>query len=371
MTNEYNEDFIGGLGVVATQLSSALAKHGNHEVNVICMGSNFFVEYQKSGSLTPGFIRFPRDAIYYSKAAKQFNEILVSQWLMSNGYQLPDLIHVHSLECSKLAQWYHERHQVPIVYTCHSLALRRTKSKARRTIDLRQLRLFRIAKQITTPSLWQKHQISQYKPALKSKIRVVPNGIHIHSTTAPSGTAQSDRILFVGRLQRIKGIEELVRAISLVQRRRPNVQLDIVGTGSIPYIDKLKRLAARLNISHKINWLGKMSHDQVQRIYDSYGCVVVPSRVESFCLVALEAMAHHIPLVATRKGGLSSFVNKQTATIIPSVTPAAIAGALIRMWNNPKRTRAKASKARIAAEKYTWNRVLSKYEAIFRKITRN
>lgn len=368
MTNEYNEHFIGGLGVVATQLAASLAERDQNEVHVICIGTNPVVEITRSNSLTPGVIRFPKNTTYFSKAAKKFSEIPISQWLMSNGYHPPDLIHVHSLECSKLAEWYHQRYKVPIVYTCHSLALHKSKFSAKRAIDLRQLRLFRIAKFITVPSLWQKQQICRYKPALKSKITVIPNGVHIRSTTAPSGVAHSERLLFVGRLQRIKGIEELIRAISLVQRHKPNVQLDIVGMGSLYFMNKLERLASRLNVSHRIRWLGKLSHDQVQRIYRSYGCVVVPSRIESFCLVALEAMAHNIPLVATRKGGLSSFVNPQTASIIPVVTPRAIANALNRMWNNPSLTLAKVNKARIAAGKYSWNRILSQYERLFSKI---
>jgi glycogen(starch) synthase len=113
----------------------------------------------------------------------------------------------------------------------------------------------------------------------------------------------------------------------------------VIGKGLPHYQKHLRDLARKLGIQSRIRWLGFLPHRQVQRLYASHGAVIVPSKQESFCLVALEAMANGIPLVCTRAGGLKEFVHHGNAQIIRSVNGKAIERAVQAMWRNPKRTR--------------------------------
>jgi len=81
-------------------------------------------------------------------------------------------------------------------------------------------------------------------------------------------------------------------------------------------------------VANRIRWVRKKPYAAVQRMYASYGAVIIPSKTESFCLVALEAMANGVPLISTLSGGLKEFVNKRNAQIIRSVDRASIAKAI-------------------------------------------
>ncbi|WP_052487235.1 glycosyltransferase family 4 protein [Gordoniibacillus kamchatkensis] len=180
--------------------------------------------------------------------------------------------------------------------------------------------------------------------------------------------AHPNRLLYVGRLTAIKGIEELLGAVSLLKRHKPKVRLAIVGKGGPAYTAKLKRLAGRLRISSNLNWLGKLKPSKVQRLYRSYGAVVVTSRYESFGLVALEALSHGVPLVSTRGGGLRSFVSNSNATVIPRAKAASIAAGILRMWRSPQLKRKRIANGLDTARRFGWPQIAARYRELFADI---
>lgn len=358
LTNEYKDNIIGGLGTVATHLSEALAQIKGTHVTVLCAGTEQSVSITRNQTNNLQVIHFPRKSKYILPATKNFNYLSIAKWIHAKRLSKPDLIHVHSLQCEKLALFYKRRYQIPFIYTCHSMAIRSGK------IDLRQLQLLRHSAYITTPSQWQKAEIIRYCPWARNKIFVIHNGVHM-PTTHPDYSNNAHRLLFVGRVIPSKGVTDLINAIALLKLNEPNVQLDIVGTGSEKYIQLLTNRASSLLISSNVTWLGKQNPSAVQQLYASYGCVIVPSYVESFGLVALEAMAAGIPLVSSRKGGLSSFVTDRNATIISQIKPSIIAQSVQTMWSNPSRTNAKVNQARQTASKYHWKSIAKTYNRLF------
>ncbi|MBJ8194057.1 glycosyltransferase, partial [Bacillus cereus] len=79
-----------------------------------------------------------------------------------------------------------------------------------------------------------------------------------------------------------------------------NIHLTIVGKGKS--MKSSRALTRRLGISKNIHWIPNRKNEEVLAMYSSYGAVIVPSKKESFCLVALEAMASGVPLVSTLSG---------------------------------------------------------------------
>jgi glycogen(starch) synthase len=368
LTNEYGGNIVGGLGVVSTYLSRALAKIEEVHVTVICKSYASKVTVENSESLR--VIRFPRKSMYHSVISQNFNALPIAGWLKTNGFIKPDLIHVHSLQCDKLAQYYKRKFHVPIIYTCHSLAILEKYQPGRVSTAARQNRLIRIADAITVPSQWQENKIRQFYPFYKRQIKVIQNGV-IPNNKYKSRQANPYHLLYVGRLNAMKGIEELLHAVSLLKYRYPQIKLDIVGKGSKLYMLKLKKRTLTLDISRNIKWWGKLQPRTVQKLYSSYGAVVVPSHHESFGLVALEAMANGIPLVSTRNGGLSSFVNGSNAAIISTVSASIIARSIRVMWETPELTIQRIEEAKNTARAYGWTQISQQYHSFFtQKIVR-
>lgn len=360
LTNEYKDNLIGGLGTVATHLSEALAQTKRTHVTVLCAGTGRDVQLTIDRAKSLRAIYFPKGSKYIWPSTANFNYNKITRWIRAKKLLMPNLIHVHSLQCFKLAMFYKLKYRIPFIYTCHSLAIHSGK------IDPRQLYLLRHSTYVTTPSHWQKKQIIRSCPWARGKIIVIHNGVHM-PISQPDYRRNAHRLLFVGRVLPSKGVTELIRAIALLKDKNPNVTLDIIGTGSVKYMNKLKDIASSLHIGPNINWLGKQKPSVVQKSYASYGGVIVPSYKESFGLVSLEAMAAGVPLVSTRNGGLSSFVSNRNATTIPQINPNTIAQCIETMWNNPPRTKIKVTQARQTARKLHWKNIANTYRRLFIK----
>lgn len=131
-----------------------------------------------------------------------------------------------------------------------------------------------------------------------------------------------DEILYVGRLERVKGPDLAIRALAVMNGRR----LTIVGEGSMR--SRLSSLARELGVAHQVAFMGSLPHDKVLKLIGQYGCVVVPSRSEAFGLVALEAVAIGTPVVVTRVGGLPEAVMGSRQAIVVEPEPGAIAAGI-------------------------------------------
>jgi glycosyltransferase involved in cell wall biosynthesis len=278
----------------------------------------------------------------------------------------PELIHVHSLEFAKAALLLKRQYRIPVVYTCHSLVSARSHSQMVRRKN--QALLIRQADQITVPSYWLKNAIRKQHTGSASRITVIPHGVN---AIIKGSRVRPYQLLFVGRLLPGKGIEALIRSVALLSVHNRQIRLTVIGKGSPKYQKHLRDLARKLGIQSRIRWLGFLPHRQVQRLYASHGALVVPSKLESFCLVALEAMANGIPLVSTRAGGLKEFVHDGNAQIIRSVNGKAIERAVQAMWRNPKRTRQRIIKAKVVAKRYSWRSAALQYKMLFSRLHRH
>lgn len=118
------------------------------------------------------------------------------------------------------------------------------------------------------------------------------------SVAAPAG-----RLLYVGRLQDVKGVLPLLRAFAVLRRSRPGLRLELVGSfhHSLPEAG-LRRLCQRLGIAAACSFRGPLSGEELRVAYRSADLVVVPSYYESFGYVCLEALACGVPVVASRTG---------------------------------------------------------------------
>lgn len=357
LTNEFHPIINGGLGIVATQLTKMLSKAG---VEIIVLCSSDSEKLSKSGG-RPRIVRFPKDSRHYSRSARAFKSSIVLRAAAAISSGKPDLIHVHSTDFAAVASAAGSLYRIPIVYTCHSMASKGITSRSGKN----QAKLIRAAKRIVVPSMWQAGEIKHAYPGRHGKISVIPHGV---KSVSKQLKGSPSKLLYIGRLIPSKGVKPLIKAVALLSRNHKNVSLTIVGSGKVRYQNSLRTLARRSGIAKRIRWIKMSSNDVVQRMYTSYGAVIVPSKKESFCLVALEAMANGVPLVSTLSGGLKEFVTARNAQVIQSVDSPTIARAITAMWKNPAKTRQRLINARSTAARHRWPAIALRYKSLFIKL---
>jgi D-inositol-3-phosphate glycosyltransferase len=196
------------------------------------------------------------------------------------------------------------------------------------------------------------------------RITVVHPGVDgtlFHPGTRPPPRGGTDRgyAVVAGRLQPLKGLDLAIEAVAAVPLPlRP--ELVIAGDASADYtgyIDELTRLAASHGIADGVRFVGPRSRTDLAALFRGARVVLVPSHSETFGLVALEAAASGVPVVAQGTGGLREAVLAgDTGLIIESRDPQDWADALTEVLGNPELARRLSLAARARAEVFDWSR---------------
>jgi D-inositol-3-phosphate glycosyltransferase len=166
-------------------------------------------------------------------------------------------------------------------------------------------------------------------------------------------------VLFVGRIDSLKGIDLLIRSIAYLKPEN-KVRLIIVGGDkqNQPDIAGLEALSAQLGIENNVSFLGTVKHDKMPYFYNAADVCVVPSHYESFGLVALESLACGTPVVATDVGILKSIIQPgETGYIVDERTPEGLGDRIAAVLAWPERTERKARAVRSSVKNYSWKNI--------------
>lgn len=202
----------------------------------------------------------------------------------------------------------------------------------------------------------------------EEKVCTIPPGVDLelfrpldwHESRARLGWSLKERIvIFVGRIDPIKGIDTLVDALPLL--REPDVHvvliggdLDEHGTPIGPLADVRERVTA-LRMARRVRFLGSQPQELLPLFYSAADVVAVPSRYESFGLVAVEAMATGTPVVASAVGGLTFTVNNGVSGyLVPYGDPVALARALDKLLEDDDLREGMGLQAAIDAQRFSW-----------------
>jgi phosphatidylinositol alpha-1,6-mannosyltransferase len=178
-------------------------------------------------------------------------------------------------------------------------------------------------------------------------------------------------LVFCGRLngsrEPFKRVDTLLEAMPHVLQRH-RAELSIIGTGS--RLDEYVALVQTLGIEEEVHFLGHVDHSKLPAHYASAHLFVLPSRMENFPLVLLEAMAGGLPVVATAVGGVPEMVvHGETGLLIPPNDPQALAEAINSLLDDPERMEAMGAKGRQRVmERFTWDKVAERMVGYFREI---
>ncbi|MBI4933620.1 MAG: glycosyltransferase [Actinobacteria bacterium] len=201
----------------------------------------------------------------------------------------------------------------------------------------------------------------------RGRIEIVAPGVE-HAFFAPGERHGARRaldlpddvpvVLFVGRIQPLKAPDVAVRALAALQR--PDALLLVVGGASgaegDAEVEHLQSLIQELGVQSQVRFVPPQPHHILSTYYRAADAVVVPSRSESFGLVALEASACGVPVVASGVGGLLTLVDHgETGYLVPDRDPALFAHYLREIIDHPLHAAALGRRGAERAKRYTWS----------------
>jgi D-inositol-3-phosphate glycosyltransferase len=188
-------------------------------------------------------------------------------------------------------------------------------------------------------------------------------------------------ILFAGRIERLKGIDTLFRAMAVLREQRKdwdwmNMCVSVIGGDPSEEgqqqneeMARLHALRDELGLNDLITFLGARDQDALPYYYAAAECLVMPSHYESFGMVALEALACGTPVIASDVGGLSVLVqHNKTGLRVKVNDPSALARAIEWLLDDEARRRRMGHRAACYVEDYSWQKVVDKLLDVYREI---
>lgn len=199
-----------------------------------------------------------------------------------------------------------------------------------------------------------------------SKISVISPGIDTSEfyPLAKPNKNNIKKILFIGRLEPIKGPACLIKAFKTVNLKMKNSQCLVIGQGS--QLEELKRLSQKLNIEKSVIFKAALANNQLPSVYNSADLLIVPSLYEGLSRVTLEAFACGLPVVATNVGALPSLINQDKGIIVPPKNTKKLAEAILELLPKDKLRQNMGQKARnFVVKNHSLIAVRKKYLTMF------
>lgn len=290
-----------------------------------------------------------------------------------------DVLHANYWLSGVVGHRVKHRLELPLVSTFHTLARVKAETgdpEPERRVDA-EAEVIGCSDVILANSEEEHSQLQRLYGADPARIEIVPPGVE-HAFFSP-GDQNGARaavglepgvptLLFVGRIQPLKGLPVAVGALAALGR--PEARLVVIGGPSgaegAAEMRRVKAMAARLGVTDQIRFVDPQPHHLLSTWYRAADVVLVPSRSESFGLVALEAAACGTPVVAASVGGLRTLVDHgRTGLLVDRREPAEFAAAVARLIDNPDEARAIGAAAAERARGFTWSTAAARLRRIY------
>ncbi|HQJ56422.1 MAG TPA: glycosyltransferase family 4 protein [Caldisericia bacterium] len=199
-------------------------------------------------------------------------------------------------------------------------------------------------------------------------IVVIPNSTDFSILSDESLKIRKElkNILFVGRLTDEKNVEVLIHSLILLKNK--GVVLHFAGEGE----DKLKleELVKKLELEEKVIFLGKLDRKKLYKEYLKSDLVILPSKVECFSSVLLEAMATGVPIIASDIPGTRSVIKNGYNGLLVKPTPEKIAEAIEKLKASHKLREKLARNGLKEVKKYSWDKIVEQTEKVYEEVLR-
>jgi D-inositol-3-phosphate glycosyltransferase len=306
-----------------------------------------------------------------------------------------DLIHSHYWMSGIAAINLSSAWNIPFIHMFHTLGhmknrIARTPQEIEGEYRIQgEKRVINKANRIIAATLAEKSQLEFLYETPSSKIVVIPPGVDTrHFYPIPKDEAKevigisddSHMILYVGRIEPLKGIDNLIQAISKIQKKGvlkccPHNLVIIGGEPDAKpeemnaEMARLQDLVEELEIENFVVFLGKQDQQILPYYYSAAEVVVMPSHYESFGMVALEAMACGTPVIASQVGGLAFLVRDgETGFVVPGNDVESLSNRLVDLIKDENLRKNLGAKSTEYAELYAWENISEKIIGVYDQV---
>jgi len=377
----------GGMSVYIRELAHELGRRG-HLVDVYTrihepahdeiaeIGQNVRLIHLKAGEK-----EIEKLAIYYYLDDFAHN---LENFRKQNGPRY-DLIHSHywlsGLTGKRLQQWW----GIPHVMGFHTLgAVKNAIGIGEGEPDLRinaEKELVRDCHRIIASTMKGKKDLIDYYDASPETISVIPCGVNLdlfrpigrETARCYLGLKEERIILFVGRIIPLKGIDNLLKAMTYLERKE-GIKLVVIGGDEHckTEVERLKDLSRSLKIQESVIFLGLVKQEILPFFYSAANLCVVPSYYESFGLVVLESLACGTPVVATRVGGAESVIRHgETGYVVRNNDSCHLADKIALFLSTSNGDTEFVGTVRASVVNYSWSNITEAILAEYRSVLRD
>ena len=388
----------GGMNVYVRDLSRELARRGI-QVDVFTRSQDYYVpmisESLGYGARVIHVKAGPEQPIPVDEVHLYLDEFAqaVEEFANSEGTTY-DLIHSHYWLSGLVAGKLKERwNNIPIVHMFHTLG----RMKNRVAMSDRELapperiegeqKVIEIADRIVAATPAEQAQLHWLYGNRSGKEVVVSPGVDLdkfqpfpkEAAKAHVGIPIQDKsILFVGRIEPLKGVDTLLQAMALIQQRYPkaveNVDVTIIGGDPWAHdpdieMTRLQAMREQLGIHDIVTFIGARDQNELPFYYAAAEMVVMPSHYESFGMVALEAMASGTPVIASEVGGLAFLVQDgENGFHVPSRDPETLAERIYELLTNKSCRIRLGENAQEHARRYAWSDIADQMLVVYSQL---
>lgn len=361
----------GGLNVYVREIASRLAERGvrvdiytrrrdPEQADTVMLDTHVTLHHLKVGPAAPVSRAELVDLL------PDFTDVVAGRM----EKERPDLVHAQYWLAGVVARGLRDRFAIPFVHTFHTLGVLKNATLAPHDTPEPYVRLAaereicRDADRLLVLTCGEARLLHRTHAVTGARIDVVPAGVDSR-LFAPANNrrlqprATAPKLLFVGRLQPLKGPDIAIRSLAELRKHIPDATLTIIGGVSgngegVTGPRQLRQLARTLGVDDAVRLIDAIPQTELVAHYHDADVVLAPSRSETFGLVALEAQACGTPVVAAAVSGLQAVVGAAGA-LVQGHEPKAHAAAAHALLTNPERWRAAADAGVVAAQRSTWD----------------
>ncbi len=268
----------------------------------------------------------------------------IGQWAVCYLYQIvfggrkrPDIIHAHFTEQGCMAVALAEKEQIPLVITEHSTDMveKKISGKLRKYAG----KSYAAAEKVIAVSSCLACKMEQRTGKCCEVIpNIVSNDVLKQSNIIKTGIQNKKRMIqdcfgfvMTGSLIDRKCPQLLLEAFACLYKKYPDICLGFIGSGEKK--KELETYVKRMGLEKAVRFYGVLSRTEIAKVYQEYDCFVLPSELETFGVVYIEAMAAGLPVIATRCGGPEDFVTDETGYLIAVNQKQELINAMEKMYH--------------------------------------
>jgi len=201
---------------------------------------------------------------------------------------------------------------------------------------------------------------------VKLKIKQIGNVIDVKEKHILGDSNEMNFFVIADLEDQVKNISGILNAFQLISSSYPKFKLNIVGDGTDSF--KLKQRSISLKINENVNFLGRVTQNEVQNLLTKADCVIVNSNYETFSMITLESILTGCPVIATKCGGPEQFINKNNGLLIEKNNTAELANAMQYIFK--KKTSYSPDKVRNSiTEKYSKDQIRKELNLVYNSIS--